>query len=152
MPENFLFTITFDNLKSYKSKSKLINNLYTFMNKHLDIDGELFYTIEYHKKSDKKTNNYTRPHVHGILFSRNHVKKSQLLNLTDDLKSTYGRILQFALQEDQSEVDGWKQYCLKDVELNESYTKMPHAFLYPMFKKTEKELMECLQLDEDELN
>lgn len=151
MPENYLFTITFDNFKSFKTKTKLINNLYTFFNKHIDINGELLYTVEYHKKSDKKTNNYFRPHVHGILYSVNHIKKSQVICLVDDIKRTYGRIVQFALQEDLDEVNGWRIYMMKDVADNEQHTRLPHYFKYVMYKKTPHELLECQQLDEDDV-
>lgn len=157
MPENFLFTITFDNFKSYKTKCKLINNLPLLFQQRLNLDGELFYTIEYHKKSDKISNNYFRPHVHGVLYSRIKASRANLTNLTSDLKDKYGRILQFALQEDQEEVIGWKNYCLKDVEANEKHTGMPHQFYFPLqnipkidYAKVIQDLQFHVDSDEDD--
>lgn len=154
MPENYLFTITFDNFKSYKTKCKLINDLPLLFQRILNLDGELFYTIEYHKKSDKVSNNYFRPHVHGILYSRCKASRANLNNLTSVLKDKYGRILQFALQEDLDEVRGWKEYCLKDVEINEKHTAMPHQFYYPLLnipKVSFKQVMDEIdnQIDSD---
>lgn len=141
MPENYVFTITFDSLKSYKTKVKMIDNLYNLFSRHIDAHAELFYTVEYHKKSDKKSNNYFRPHVHGILYSPNHLKLSSIRCLIDELKTSYGRMLQFSLQEDPDEVQGWKEYCLKDVDFNETYTKLPHKFIYGIVPKTPQELL-----------
>lgn len=135
MVHHYLFTITFDNLKSIKTKTKLIDKLYSLFTFHIDDDAELYYTIEYHKKSDHKSNNYFRPHVHGVLYCLTPPKTSTLECLIDNIKSKYGKILQFSLQEDIDEVKGWLDYCEKDVKQNEEHTNQPHSFIYAIAKQ-----------------
>lgn len=135
MPEKYIFTVTFDSFKSLKKKEKLIEKFYSIVQKYINRNGELFYTIEYHKKSDKKSNNYFRPHLHGIMTVDGVAPRYMLENLVYEIKSKYGKIIQFQLQEDEEEVEGWRAYCMKDVADNELKSNKPHTFTYPLFKR-----------------
>jgi len=142
---HYLFTITFDSLKSVKQKNKLIGLLYELHSLHINDYAELYYTVEYHKKADKKSNNYFRPHVHGILTTAKLVPRYKMDALIDALKTKYGNT-QYSLQEDEDEVVGWREYCDKDIKFNEEYTKLKHSFHYALQPVGQKDFDELFQL------
>jgi len=121
---NYPFTITFKGSYSAKQKWVLINNLKNFF-RH----GNVFYTIEYHKKSDKKTPNYLSPHIHGLYMMKRQISQVSYNNICNNLKEIYGRS-QFTLQQDEEEVFGWLNYCMKEVVSNEAHNLMPHKFYF----------------------
>lgn len=117
-----------------KQKEKRIKALPSLFKKYIWREYELFYCVEYHKKAaDKhkpkgqKRNNWFAPHVHGIITTHG---KCNHDNIIDYLKSNYGKKLDYYLKEDPEEVEGWKQYCQKELLFNETETKVPHKFEY----------------------
>lgn len=153
MPENYIFTVTFDSFKSLKKKEVLIGKFYELVQRYINKEGELFYTIEYHKKSDKKSNNYFRPHLHGIMKIDGVCPRYMLENLVSNIKEKYGKIIQFQLQEDLEEVEGWREYCMKDVVDNELKSRRSHQFTYPLMKiGSRNTLLDIDELDSDDLD
>jgi len=116
--EYYCFTLTFAHAKA-ALKFKRINRLPSIIQRILNIETEVFYSIEYHKKADRKSNNYTRPHIHGILKA-SRLSTAQHFDVETYFKFNWG-ITQFAIQEDLEEVTGWLQYISKDIEENDNH-------------------------------
>jgi len=92
------------------------------------LKAQLFYTIEYHKKKyGDKGNNVTRPHVHGVLTTNKVFGQGLHQSIVDYFNRKFGRT-EFYLQEDKEEVEGWKEYCGKDVNINNEMYDVQHGF------------------------
>lgn len=147
---SYIFTITFKGAYIYKQKWKKCIKLYEYLNRYLDVDGELAYSIEYHKRKLDGKDNFTAPHLHGVLTTMKRIVPGKLEFLTDQLKKDYGRT-QFFIQEDKEELQGWKDYVMKDVVKNEEHTGLQHYFVCHMVAKKNKKDIEDIFESDDEL-
>lgn len=131
---HYIFTITFKSM-NINRKLKLIQELpihfalgigpYDITNSK--IEAQLYYTIEYHKKKyGDKGNNVTRPHLHGILKTNKYIGMGRQKTLFDYLSNHFGRT-QLYLEEDQEELEGWWEYCSKDVNKNNEDYGIQHG-------------------------
>lgn len=132
-----LFTLTFKPIITCQLKFKRINSLEKIFKRLFNLDHEVIYSIEYHKKKDCKTPNVFMPHVHGI-FKCKKITEHMIIDLERQFEA-WGRT-QFILQEDQEEIKAYKDYLYKDVELNNlTYTPFKH-FKYFKNVKVDKEI------------
>lgn len=128
---NYIFTITFKGNYTVKEKFQLIDRLKGFFSR-----GRLIYTVEYHKKADKQTNNVCAPHIHGLLSCKRQIGKGKYENIQRNLLETYGRS-QFFLQECKDEIDGWLEYCWKDVDMNDKNYEYNHSRIIDIDQENE---------------
>lgn len=133
---NYILTVTFKSMRQEK-KWKIIDNFPQLISKALGIiwgrsklEAVMHYTIEYHKKKHgefKGYNNVTAPHIHGIISFNKCLSQQKQQEVYEFLSKYMGRT-QFYLQEDFEEIEGWWEYCSKEVNANNEDYQRQHGF------------------------
>lgn len=147
--EAWVFTITMANTISYKKKMNKISKLERFF-KMFKYASKGFYTIEYHKKKDKISSNYFRPHIHGILYTDKMVEINRKY-VVGKLEDFYGRT-QFELQEDPEQIETWIEYIQKEVEENDiNCMPIKHKIPFEIVKLANYERDQAMERIADEI-
>lgn len=89
----------------------------------------MYYTIEYHKKSNKQDLNPFAPHLHGILMTDVPLRQETLKYLTQDLQHRMGKCSIYP-QEDHEELNGWYEYCRKELPTSDARFNLRHEYKY----------------------
>lgn len=142
---SYVFTFTFKSM-TCREKFKLIDDFQDAMKRLVDSSSRslkkthkanLYYAVEYHRRAKHKhtvatsakhlktLQNVTAPHVHGRLVCRK-LPRDIEDNILRYFRDNWGRS-QFSIQEDLEEIQGWDEYCQKEVAANdENYPGYNH--------------------------
>lgn len=139
--ECWLFTLTFKSNYKCAKKYELIRRIpevfetvmTEWMSSFRNCKPILIYTVEYHTLKYgqmKGRNDVTSPHVHGLMIHEN-LSESASAMILARLKAVYGRS-QFFIKENEDEVVGWYNYCVKQVIENDNTHDYQHYYRHEL--------------------